>query len=109
MTKDRTTAGMHVQQYDVVRTTDGPLAVVLQSDLIDTVSTRVIAPLYDPQELDPPMRYLNPEFTLTGARYVLAVQFVATLDVREFQEIVGSVARDRDRITRAIDTLLVGV
>lgn len=81
----------------------------MQNDLLDIVSTRVIAPFYEPHELDPPMRHLNPEFVIEGTRYVLAVQFMATLGVGEFGGVVSSLAHERDRVTRAVDALLSGV
>ena len=98
-----------VKQYDIVRTSDGPLVVVLQSDLIDIVNSRVIAPLYEPHELDPPMKHLNPTLDVAGRELVLAVQFSATLDAREFEEVVGTVVGQRDLVTRATDTLIAGV
>ena len=97
------------QQFDVFRTAGGALVVVIQSDLLDAMRTRVVAPLLPAGAAGRPMHGLNPEISLGEATLVLMPQLLATLTLAELGRPVGSLAHARDAITRAIDTLLSGV
>lgn len=55
------------------------------------------------------LRSLNPEMAIGDERLVLMPQLLATLAVAELGERVGSLAHQRDDITRALDALLSGV
>jgi len=52
---------------------------------------------------------LTPEIRFDGSIYLLMPQLMATLSFGGLGEKVGSIANDRDKIIRAIDTLLAGV
>ena len=97
------------RQFDVFRTTAGTLVVVIQSDLLDAMRTRVVVPLLAAGHAGRPLRWLNPEIVLGRERMVLMPQLLATLTVTELGEQVGSVAHARDAITRALDALLSGL
>jgi toxin CcdB len=96
------------RQFDVWRTRRGGIAVIVQSDLLDAMRTRVVAPLL-PLEGVHAVRTLNPEVRIGGAAFVLMPQLLATLTLDELGERVGSVDHMRDAIVRAIDMLLAGV
>ena len=100
---------LEVAQFDVYKPSSGPLVVVVQHDLLDAASTRVIIPLIAPDRLDPPMNALNPSVEIDGRMLLVATQFIATLSVAELGTKVGTLQSDRDRITRAIDALLGSV
>ena len=85
------------------------LVVVVQSDLLEAMRTRVVAPLLPVGRAGPGMRSLNPEITIADQTAVLMPQLLATLTIAEMGERVGSIAHMRDAITRAVDTLLSGV
>lgn len=96
-------------QFDVCRTRDGVLVVVIQSDLLEAARTRVVAPLLPRQEVGTPLRGLNPVFAIGEADVVLMTQLAATLTLSELGERAGSLAHKRDEIVRALDMLLSGV
>ena len=96
-------------QFEVFRTTSGMLVVVVQSDLLDAMRTRVVVPLVPAGAAGRPMRGLNPEISFGEEVVVLMPQLAATLTIAELGRPVGSIAHLRDTVTRALDTLLSGV
>jgi toxin CcdB len=96
-------------QFDLYRLTDGTMVVVLQSDLLDQLNTRLVAPLIPATKLGRVMATLNPEVTLGADRYLLMPQLAATLTVAELGTRIGSLALLRDEIVRAMDALLSGI
>jgi toxin CcdB len=80
----------------------------LQADLLDELSTRVVAPLLPPAIAPKPARDLNPTFEIEGKPYVLLIQFIAAVPARELRVPVASLAPSGGDITRALDILLVG-
>ena len=83
--------------------------VVIQSDLLDELATRVVAPLLPRGAGGRGLRSLNPELTIGDETLVLMPQLLATLTVAELGEQVGSLEHRRDEIVRALDALLSGI
>jgi len=82
--------------------------VDVQADLLTHLATRVVVPLL-PEDVAPkPIDELNPAFDIRGKRHVLVTQAIASISGRELTRAVGSLAEHHDRITRALDILLVG-
>jgi toxin CcdB len=96
-------------QFDVWRTGSGVLVLVIQSDLLDEMRTRVVAPLLPAGQAGRAMRWLNPEFRVGAATLVLMPQLAATLALSELGERVASLAHERDAIVRALDMLVAGI
>jgi hypothetical protein len=79
-----------------------PLVVVLQADVVDA-DTRIVAPLTTTIIVpNPPTRVL-PLVSHAGRDYV------GVLPARQLRQPVGSIARYRDDITRALDWLFFGI
>ena len=83
--------------------------VIVQSDLLDAMRTRVVAPLLPAGTAGRPMRGLTPEIRVGEEARVLMPQLLATLTIAGLGRPVGSIAHLRDTVTRAIYTLLAGV
>jgi toxin CcdB len=97
-------------QFDVFRATNGLCAVVIQSDLLEAVRTRVVAPLLPVGMVqDGELPSLNPRLAVGSESLVLMPQLAATLTLAELGERVGTLVHERDRIVRAMDALLSGV
>ena len=97
------------QQFEVFRTSGGALVAVVQSDLLDTMRTRVVVPLIALGAAGRPIRNLNPEISIGDEVLVLMPQLVATLTIEELGHRVGSISDMQGDVTRAIDTLLSGI
>ena len=98
----------NARQFDVFRTLDGTTVVVVQSDLLDSMRTRVVAPLISAQALERSIPALNPTMVFDGSTVFVAAQLLATVGLDELAEPIGSLADEQDRIVRAIDALLSG-
>jgi hypothetical protein len=55
------------------------------------------------------MHSLNPTISIGDLRLALATQFMATVRISSLKGRLGSLAHERDAITRAIDALLSGI
>lgn len=97
------------RQFDLYRLPSGTYVVVLQSDLLDQMTTRVVAPLLPEKDITRPIRRLNPEVTVGAEAFVLMPQLAATLKLEDMGKKSGSLALWRDEIQRAVDTLLSGI
>jgi toxin CcdB len=97
-----------MRQFDIVRMNDGSLAILLQADLIDDLTTRVVAPLVSTAMIkDAPK--LHPKFQVQGKAYYMAAELLSAVMTREIKQRVSS-AREREwDIRRALDLVLVGV
>ena len=82
--------------------------VQLQSDFLDALETRVVAPLLPPAAVPVPLRDLHPRFDIEGEPYLLAAQLLGAIPKRELGSPVGSLAAHQDEITRALDILMTG-
>lgn len=83
--------------------------VVIQSDLLEAMRTRVVVPLLAAGTAGRPVHGLNPEIDIAGQTFVLMPQLLATLTIPELGQPVGSVTGMRDPITRSVDALMSGV
>ncbi|MFT3973379.1 MAG: CcdB family protein [Amaricoccus sp.] len=97
------------RRFDVFRTPEGTLVTIAQNDLLDAMSTRVVLPLLPAGSGMRPARTLNPEVLVGGEAFVLLPQLAATLTIAALGVHVGSIAAQRDAVTRAIDMLLSGI
>jgi toxin CcdB len=98
-------------QFDVYRVPGAaiPYVVDIQSDYLDIARTRVVIPLARIAEYRGRiLASLNPVFDISGEKLLLLTTQTATLPRRILTDPVASLARHRDAIVRAVDTLLLG-
>lgn len=97
------------QQFDLYRVATGTYVVVLQSDLLDEMKTRVVAPLLPASAVAKRIVHLNPLLMIGAEAYLLMPQMAGTLTLAELGEKAGSLRLWRDEIQRAVDTLISGI
>jgi len=105
-----------MRRFDVFRNTDRasakfiPFLLLLQSELLDEMPTRVVAPLVVPNALSgPPAKTLNPEFEIEGQRVVMLTQQLAGVTLQRLKTRVAHLSDRRDDIVRALDFLFIVV
>ena|SRR3982750_1769312 len=105
-----------MRRFDVFRNNDRasakhiPFLLLLQSELLDEMPTRVVAPLVVPNALSgPPAKTLNPEFEIEGQRVVMLTQQLAGVTLQRLKTRVTTLGDRRDDIVRALDFLFSGV
>jgi toxin CcdB len=96
-------------QFDVHKAeTEGALVVNCQCELLDTLATRVVIPLYPPGQTPWSVPRLAPTVRFGEQSFILATPDMATVATRELGPPLGSIADQRYVILNAIDFLLTG-
>ncbi|MFN7550096.1 MAG: CcdB family protein [Pseudomonadota bacterium] len=106
---------MVIRRFDVVRNPNPrtrrpvPYLVVLQSELLDGLDTRVVAPLARAGGVEGrAAERLNPAFEVDGERVVMLTQMVGAAPLASLVR-VGSLESERHRIVDALDLLFSGI
>lgn len=86
-----------------------PYLLVIQHDLFDGLATRLVVPLFRPEEVPRPMSGLNPVLELDGEPLVLMVPEMAGVPRATLGPVVGSLADQGPTILAAVDFLISGV
>lgn len=86
----------------------GGRVVNLQSDFLDWVATRVVAPFVPVDQSPPPPKYLNPLIALDDGQFVLIVQSMAAVRASALGPAVGDLSEHQHVITRAVDIVFQG-
>lgn len=104
-----------MEQFDVYAnpspdtSQDIPYLLNLQSDLLDPLATRVVAPLVRYASMPKPAQYLNPVFEVRGEPVVMSTAELAGVPTHALGSAVGNLSKCRDDIIRAIDCLISGI
>ena len=81
----------------------------LQDELIDTLSTRVVAPLVPTEDVEQRMNILNPVIRLDGTDYILMTHLLAAIPAASLKKTVGTAAAQRDEIIASLNFLFTGI
>ncbi|WP_183713599.1 MULTISPECIES: CcdB family protein [unclassified Rhizobium] len=84
------------------------LVLDLQADLLDRLSTRIMAPLLRAEDVLTPIARLNPQFTIADETYIMATQLMAAIPLAEIGELITDLSSHGDQITAATDFLFQG-
>ena len=101
-------------QFDVYRNTNRatnesiPYLLDVQTDLLDILKTRVVAPLERSSKNKPPQT-LSPVFNIENTQVMMCTPELAGIHSRHLGEYVCSVASQRQEIMAALDLLFSGV
>jgi toxin CcdB len=85
-----------------------PYVLEVQSDLLESVSTRVVVPLVLLSERGQPAKYLNPQFEIEGVQVVMVTEQISGIPKRALGKRLLSLEVQRDQIMDAIDFLFRG-
>lgn len=84
------------------------LVVDIQGNLLDTLHTRVVAPLVPESEAKRAAERLNPRFEIDGTTYVMMTEFLAAVPVARLGIHITNLSHRSDEITAATDFLFQG-
>jgi len=103
-------------QFDVYRNPNPatrarvPYLLDVQSDLLDTLATRVVVPLCKPEVLRGKLaERLNPVFEVEGRKMVLLTPELAGVSRKALGEQIANLANRRDSIIAALDLVITGI
>lgn len=80
----------------------------LQDDILDGLSTRVVAPLISNDEVPKRMKIINPLIIVEGKDYLLMTHLLAAIPASSLKEKIGSALTQRDEIIASLDFLFTG-
>lgn len=86
-----------------------PYLLDVQADLLDTLATRVVAPLVLAEEMGQAAKHLNPQFKVKGMAVVMSTAELAGVPNRSLGDKVASLKNKRDEIIAALDFLFTGI
>lgn len=86
-----------------------PYLLDVQADLLDTLTTRVVAPLVLAEEMGLAAKHLNPQFKVKGTAVVMSTAELAGVSNRSLGDKVVSLKNKRDEIIAALDLIFTGI
>lgn len=102
-------------KYDVYRNTNPGTSVIIpyqldvQADMLDSLATRVVAPLYRLDVIPRPVQHLQPVFVVLGERLVLSTAELAGIPRAMLGEPVESLLEHHAEIAAALNFVLTGI
>jgi toxin CcdB len=94
-------------RFDIYRHEVG-LIVDVQTDILDGLTTRMMAPLVPLVGAPKQVGRLNPILEIEGELYVLQPQLMTAIAERQLDRPVGNILNHYDRIVAAIDMVFNG-
>jgi toxin CcdB len=104
-----------VAQYDVYTNPSEsadkgiPFVVVLQSDLLDALATRLVMPLATLDFADKVPEKLCPLVTVNGQKLRALAHYAAPVPVRSLRQMVGNLSSQSHLLIAAMDVVISGV
>ena len=103
-------------QFDVYRNANSatrariPYLLDVQSDLLDSLATRVVVPLCKPGILKGRLaERLNPVFEVEGRKMAMLAPELAGVSTKILGERIGNLSDERHSIIGALDLLFTGI
>jgi toxin CcdB len=95
-------------RFDVYENPAGGYLVSLQSDLLDGMTTTVVAPLVPTDRSPGKLSRLHPILEMGGTNYVMATHLMASVPNTILKSNVENLDRHHDEILAALDMLFLG-
>ena len=86
-----------------------PYVVVVQSDLLDALATRITIPLASVTFADKAPEKLCPRITIKGEQLRALAHYAAPLPTRSLRLVVANVASQASTLMAAMDVVIAGV
>ncbi|RKE86586.1 CcdB family protein [Rhizobium sp. AG855] len=87
---------------------DGSLALDVQSNLLDALTTRVVVPLAPVGDVVTLVPRLNARLAIDGETFAMLTQFITTVPVSAVGPAIADLSARADEITAATDFLFQG-
>ena len=102
-------------QYDVYENPNPasrksiPYLLDVQTDLLDSLTTRVVVPLVASADMPTPGRNLNPAFSIGKTMFLMSTAEIAGVSIKSLGKKVCSIKECRNEIVAALDFLITGI
>lgn len=88
---------------------DIPFLLDIQANLLDSLVTRIVVPLWSVSQFGQPAQHLNPQFTITDTNVVMSTAELAGVPLAILGERIANLEHHRNEIISALDFLFTGV
>ena len=95
-------------RFDIYRTDGGALVLDVQTNLISSLTSRLVIPLIAEISAPTPIKRLHPRVVIEGENYILATHLMAAVPIRVLGRPVGDSLENYDAIVAAIDMIFLG-
>lgn len=85
-----------------------PYLLDIQADLLNSLSTRVVIPLYTASAMGKAAKHLNLQFTINQATVIMSTAELAGVAIHNLGDEVCSLKKHRNEIIAAVDFLITG-
>jgi toxin CcdB len=85
-----------------------PYLLDVQTDLLNTLRTRVVIPLYSVSAMGKAAKHLNPQFSIKRTTVIMSTAELAGVTVNTLGDKVCSLKEHRNDIIAALDFLFTG-
>jgi toxin CcdB len=85
-----------------------PYLLDIQNDLFESLTTRVVIPLFSAKSMRTPAGKLNPEFNINGKKVYMSTAEIAGIPQSAVGKYVCSLSYHRTQIINALDFLISG-
>ena len=98
-------------KFDIYSSTSSSAAYLLdlQDEIIDVLSTRVVAPLVATEDVSKRIKILNPLIRIEGTEFILMTHLLAAIPSTALKNKIGSAISQRDEIIASLDFLFTGI
>ena len=86
-----------------------PFLLDVQTDLLDTLTTRVVVPLVASAAIPKPGRHLNPAFSIGETGVIMSTSEIAGVSIKSLGKKICSIKEYRNEIVAALDFLITGI
>ena len=86
-----------------------PYLLDVQTDLLDSLATRVVVPLATVTTIPNPGRHLNPVFSIGETKVVMSTAEIAGVSIKRLGTKISSLNEQRNVIVAALDFLITGI
>lgn len=97
------------ENLDSVSRDDIPFLLDVQSDLLDTLATRIVVPMVAKRAVGRAVARLNPQFRIRNISVVISTSELAGIPKNRLGKKVTSLAAKRDDIISALDIVFTGI
>ncbi|WP_045221647.1 CcdB family protein [Desulfonatronum thioautotrophicum] len=98
-------------QFDVYigRSKNAKYFIDLQDNILDTLTTRVVAPLVPLELINLPIKNVNPIIYVNDEKLLLFTHLLAAIPCKQLGKCIGNIRTQRNEIVAALDMLFTGV
>lgn len=86
-----------------------PYLLEIQTDLLSSLGTRLVAPLVPAAKFGPAAERLNPSFRIGGKNYIMDAALIAGVSGKILGDSVENISGNSTEILAAIDFLISGI